>query len=183
MRLEQALHEIKSHEFAARLNVVSGMRSFFAAANREPAVMSLLNDMSESGEAREEVLGQIQDLSQLEIDRRYENPNDTPLAILLWLTGYAAHDFSRMAADLVDRAPQCWYAKKLARGILMPPKAATGHFQIGEDAIGPRFESGGSGDSLIILNPAAGLRRPRYYTGAQISGSDTSTLTISSTTS
>jgi hypothetical protein len=183
MSLEHVLHEIKSHEFAARLNVVSGMRSFYAAASREPAVLSLYKDMSESGEAREEVLGHLHDLSQLEIDRRYENPNDTALAILLWLTEYAAPDFSLMAANLVDRAPQCWYAKKLARRIQMPPKSATGHFQVGEGPVGPRFESGGSGDAIIILNPAAGLKRPRYYTGAQISGSDTSTLTISGTTS
>jgi hypothetical protein len=181
MSLEHALHEIKSHQFAARLNVVSSMPAFFTAASREPAVLSLYKDMGESGEAREEVLGQIQDLSQLEIDRRYENPNDTTLAVLLWLTEYAAHDFSPMAADLVDRAPQCWYAKKLARRILMPPKVGTGHFQVGEHPIGARFDSGGSGDTVITLNPAAGLKRPRYYTSAKISGSDTPTFSISET--
>lgn len=110
MSLTKVLQEIKSHEFAARLNVVSSMPSFFAAANKEPAVMSLCDDMIKSGEVREEVLGHIHDLSQLEIDRRYENPNDTALAILLWLTRYTAPDYSLMAADLVDRAPQCWYA-------------------------------------------------------------------------
>lgn len=183
MNLKQALGEIKTHEFAARLNVVSGTNQFFMTAKNELAVDSLYRDMINSGEAREEVLGYIHDLSQLEVDKRYENPNDTALAILLWLTDFAAPNFSRLAADLVDRAPQCWYAKKLARRILMPPKAATGHIQVGAGPIGARFESGGSGDRFFILNPAAKMQRPHYYTGAQISRPDTPTLTISGTTS
>lgn len=178
MGLTQALHEIKSHEFAARLNVVSGTRSFFAAANKEPAVMSLCEDMSKSGEAREEVLGHIHDLSQLAVDRRYENPNDAALAILLWLTRFTAPDYSQIAADLVDQAPQCWYAKKLARRILLPPPVASGNSPVSASLDLGRPECMSSVDVSIMMNLAANLKGLRYYTGAWPSSGDSSTLTI-----
>lgn len=179
MTLVPALQEIKSQQFAARLNVVSSMSLFFAAANKEPAVLSLYKDMGESGEAREEILGLIHDLSQLEIDRRYENPNNTALTILLWLTRFTAPDYSYMAADLVDRAPQCWYAKKLARRILLPPPVASGNSQISESPDLARPERMSSDDTSIIMNPAARLKGIRYYTGARLSSGESSTLTIS----
>jgi hypothetical protein len=178
MSVEQSLKEIKSHEFAARLNVVSSMASFFAAANKEPAVTSLYQDISESGEAREEVLGLIHDLCQIEIDRRYENPSDTALAVLLWLTVYAAPDYSYMAADLVDRASQCWYAKKLARRILQPSRVASGNSPGSDVPNVPRSQSVTSGDSLIIMNPGAKLVHPRYFRGAVPSSGDSSTSTL-----
>ena len=154
MTWEQALSEIESPDFAANMNVVSSMHAFFNTASKEPIVLEAYRHMLESGEAREAALGRIHDLSFLEVDRRYENPNDTPLAILLWLTQFAAPDYVDMAADLVDRAPQCWYAKKLARRLLVPPPVATGNSLVG--AYWSRQESAGpsSGDMTTTLNPA-----------------------------
>lgn len=153
MSTAESLKEIRSHEFAARLNVVSGTRSFFTAVGNEPVVASLLKDMGGSGEVREEVFGLIHDLSQLEIDRRYENPHDTALAVLLWMTMYAARDNARLAADLVYRTPQCWYAKKLAHKVLEPPMVASGNDWIGayrQELHTPR----GSSDYVVItVNP------------------------------
>jgi hypothetical protein len=177
MSLAQTIQEIKSHEFAARLSVVSGYDSFFRAAGKEPVVASLLKEMRGSGEVREEVLGYVHDLSQLEVDKRYENPNDTALAILLWLTDSTAPDYSLLAADLVDRTPQCWYAKKLARRILTPPKVAAGHVQVDESPSGPRFQGGSSEEAYIVLNLAAKLQRPHYLRAVRISSSDSSTNT------
>jgi len=153
MNWQEALSEIESYEFNARLNVVSSMPAFFRAATNEPAVLELYSCMPESGDVREEALGRIHDLSRLEVDRRYENPNDTPLAILLWLTWFAAPDYADIAADLVDRAPQCWYAKKLARRILVPPRVASGNSWAGEP---PAFHEAGYGIAGVItlnLNP------------------------------
>jgi hypothetical protein len=83
MTWHQALDEIQTQEFAAKLNVASGFRSFFRAASEEPAVATLFKAVLESGETREEVFGRILDLSSLDVDIRYENPNDTALAVLL----------------------------------------------------------------------------------------------------
>jgi hypothetical protein len=143
------------------------MPSFFAAAGKEPAVISLYKDMSQSGEAREEALGHIHDLAQQEIDPRYENPSDTALAILLWLTRFAAPDYSYMAANIVDRAPQCWYGKKLARRILLPPPVDSGDSLIGTIRRG--LEAGtNSGDAAVIMNPAARVKGLRHYRGASV---------------
>ena len=161
MSWEQALAEIESAEFAANMNVVSGMLAFFNTASKEPKVLEAYRHLLESGEAREAALGRIHDLSSLEVDRRYENPNDTSLAILLWLTHFAAPDYVGMAADLVDRAAQCWYAKKLARRILVPPPVGTGNFLVRGPR--PRHESAAesSGDMTITVNPAS--RNVRGY--------------------
>lgn len=125
---KRALAEIQSRELDHGLNVVSGFQAFFKSASREPSVRSLYSAMLVSGEVREAVLGQLHDLSALDIDRRYANPNDTAIAVLLWLTYFAAPEHQQVAADLVDRlAPQCWYAKKLARWVLAPPSATSGN--------------------------------------------------------
>lgn len=163
MNWEEALSEIESYEFNARLNVVSSMPAFFRAAAQEPAVLELYGRMPESGDVREEALGRIHDLSRLEVDRRYENPNDTPLAILLWLTWFAAPDFAGIAADIVDRAPQCWYAKKLARRILVPPSVASGNSWAGERPTSHESEYGIAGDITLTLNLVSPEVRHFHY--------------------
>lgn len=109
--------------------MVSGVRSFLRAAVTEPAVVTLYKAMVTVPKARKAVLEQIQSLSRLEVDRRYQNPNDTALAVLLLLTVFTDSDYGQIAADLVDRAPQCWYAKKIARRILNPPPIASDNLE------------------------------------------------------
>ena len=151
MNLNEALSIIESHEFAANLNVVGGTRPFFAAASREPAVIALRESIASSGFAMEEVLGHVSDLGTLEIDRRYENPNDTALAVLLWSLYFADANpgWACTAAEMVDRAPQCWYAKKLARRILLPPPVASGDSWSGEARSAPSNIASLSGDMVF----------------------------------
>lgn len=109
--------------------MVSGVRSFFRAAVSEPAVVTLYRAMVTVPKAQKAVLEQIQNLSRLEVDRRYQNPNDTALAVLLLLTIFTDSDYGLIAAELVDRAPQCWYAKKIARRILNPAPIASNNLE------------------------------------------------------
>lgn len=121
----RAISDIVGREFDIRLSVVSGVRSFLRAVVTEPAVITLYEAMIGIAQARRAVLEQIQHLSRLEVDRRYQNPNDTALAVLLLLVMFADARHLDIAADLVDHAPQCWYAKKIARRILNPPPVAS----------------------------------------------------------
>jgi hypothetical protein len=121
----RAISDIVSQEFDIRLNVVSDVRSFLRAAVTEPAVIKLYEAMVGIPRARKAVLEQIQHLSRLEVDRRYQNPNDTALAVFLLLVMFADPRYGEIAADVVDHAPQCWYAKKIARRILNPPPVAS----------------------------------------------------------
>ena len=132
-------------------------------------MLELYRNMINSGEVREEALGRIHDLSSLEIDRRFENPHDTSLAILLWLTHFSAPDYVGIAADLVDRAPQCWYAKKLARRILVPPPISTGNSWVEEPPL--THESAGiwSGDMVLTFNPAIGNVSHYYHRKPRLS--------------
>ena len=149
MSWKQALIEIESHQFDDNLSVVSGTRAFYRAAANEPAVTELYTNMLQFGNAREEVFGRIHDLTKLEIDRRFENPKDTSLAILLWLTNFAAPEFVEIMADLVDRAPNCWYAKKLAHRILVHIPTETDNISI-ETSQGAETSSKGSSIDISL---------------------------------
>ena len=122
MKCTEALTLIESPEFDARLSMYSSAKAFFRAMAADSVVVNLHRPIHESGELREEVLDRIYDLSALEIDPRYENPNDKSLAALLWLTYYTSSEFAKLAAHYTASAPNCWYANKLARSILFPPR-------------------------------------------------------------
>jgi hypothetical protein len=171
MTLEQLLQEIESHEFSARLNVASSMQALFANARKEPSVIALYQHMRKSGEACEEVLSVIQDLSHLAVDPRYENPHDTSLAVLLWLTSSAAPDYTYLSADLIDHAPQCWYSKKLARAILLPPPVATGDVWVGERPRRPEAASDYSGSIMMYMSPMARGAKGIYHESTSMSSS------------
>ena len=121
MNWQEAISHIESSELDASLNVVSGTDAFFKAADKESAVREARRRLSQSGELHEDVLNRIYELADLDVDPQYANPNDTALAVLLWLSYFTFPDYAHIAAGYVRRAPQCWYAKKLADRILNPP--------------------------------------------------------------
>ena len=130
MKWQEALARIESPQFAAYLNVVSSERAFFRAVAREPVVLDLYGQLQGSGELREEILGRISDLANQKIDMNYENPHDTALATLLWLTCYASPDFLELACLYTSSAPNCWYAHKLANRILVPTTVQSVDLQV-----------------------------------------------------
>ena len=121
MNWQEAISHIESSELDSSLNVVSGTDAFFKAADKEPAVREARRRLSQSGELHEDVLTRIYELADSDVDPQYANPNDTALAVLLWLSYFTFPDYAHIAAGYVRRAPQCWYARKLANRILNPP--------------------------------------------------------------
>ena len=122
MNWQEAIEEITGPAFSADLSVVSGTNAFFRAMKQQPAVREAQRLLLESGEAREEALGYIYSLAAMETDPDFLNPNDKPLAALLWMTTLADYH-AENAARWVDQAVGCWYAKELAQWILNPPPA------------------------------------------------------------
>ena len=177
MNWKQALAQIETHEFAAELNLASGTRGFFRAVARDPAVGVVREGMLRSGEACEEVLSRIYDLTKLDIDLRYENMNDVPLAVLLWLMYFASFN-SGLAAYYVDHAPQCWYAKKLARRILVPPKSGTSETNASQGGQQPWYAINDSIDSMISVNPGNPWEASWGYTVSSRYGSSTGAVQI-----
>ena len=161
MNWQEALGEICSVEFDVSLNVVSGTNSYFRAAAQHPAVQEAYRRMFESGDVREEVIGLIYDLAGEPADPQFENPNDTALAILLWLTNFTAPDVVESAATRIDQTPHCWYAKKLAQRILNPPPSLTANHLSSPEPEELRItgSSSGSTHSAITLT----LGPPRTF--------------------
>ena len=144
MKWQEAISEIESPQFNASLNATIGTNAFFKAICKDGTVQSAFSQLRKSGDLQEEVLGRLYELSELDIDREYANPNDTVLAVLLWLSCFAFSDHSlvQIAARYVDRAPQCWYAKKLAARILNPPPIKGGNESAMAMAYGSRLHWG-----------------------------------------
>lgn len=162
MRWEEALDEINSPEFRASLSVVSSADAFFKAVAQLPTVLNAQRLMLESGELREDALGRIYDLVAEETDPDFLNPNDKPLATLLWLTAFAAPDYAETAAEWTDRAPRCWYAKHLAHRILNPPLSITKDYKFGEKQDETRAGEMGSGSMRFAMRPLTETRL-RFY--------------------
>ena len=123
----EALDTVEGQEFDIRLNIASDYGTFFKAASREPAVRLLVSAMLTSGDAREEVLGRIDDLARLDVDPRYQHPYDTAMAILVWATYYTAPLQVNRAASAIEHTPRTWYSRKLASRIINPSPNGTGN--------------------------------------------------------
>ena len=123
----EALDTVEGQEFDIRLNIASDYGTFFKAASSEPAVRLLVSAMLTSGDAREEVLGRIDDLAHLDVDPRYQHPYDTAMAILVWATYFTAPLHAYRAASAIERTPRTWYSRKLASRIINPAPNGTGN--------------------------------------------------------
>ena len=153
MNWQDSLAFIESPELDADLNLASGTSSFFRRLGKEPVILETLRMMAESGEVCEEVLGRICDLSSQESDPDFENPNDTPLAVLLWLTYFTAPNFARAGAYFIQRAPRCWYARRLAEAIINPIKPASSYTRENFGTQGSLFHGDPSGaDNLNTVS-------------------------------
>ncbi len=152
MNRQEALDYIESIEFDATVSVVSSAKAFFRAVAGEPAVLELYRQAKESGEMRQEILDRIYALAAREINPNYENPNDTALAVLLWLTYYTAPELVRVAALYTALAPKCWYARKLVRRILTPPpvKSVTSRQGVHNQVFGLNQSSGKTAAYFLI---------------------------------
>ena len=158
MNWQEALAEIKSHDFDANLNVVSSISLFMNAARREPPVVVLYQAMQGSGVVSEEVLGHVYDLSAQDVDLNYENPGDTALAILLWLLSLGQVTYARIAAGRVSGAANCYYAWKVAQSILFPSSAPVtgGDMSMGQSDNMKRQISSGVGGTVVNVSQLSG---------------------------
>lgn len=118
MNVSEAIREFESHEFVARLSAASDLRTFLRAANQEPAVQSVLRELA-SVDAQGKVLERCIELGRESVDPRYQNPWDSALAVYLWLLQLTNNAAAQAAAEVVGQAPQLWWARVIARQILL----------------------------------------------------------------
>lgn len=174
MNWQEAQQRIHSPQFDAELNVVSGTNAFFRAVRNEPAVKFSLRLMKESGDLQEQVLDRLHDLAAQDTDPSYENPYDTPLAVLLWLTHYSGYDSSILGAQYVNLAPRCWYASKLAQHIINPPPSDSSGYAVNVDVASQFNPSSSSRDHSVTVVPSAAKVRVLSTPQIAVYWSDTS---------
>jgi hypothetical protein len=118
MNLREAREEIESADFAARVNVASGLSTLLEASKLEGAVVALWNEMI-SEEVTLRVLNRIRELAEESVDSRYRNPRDTALAVYLWLLVLRSPGLCDIGAETTLKAGQCFWSKHLARRHLL----------------------------------------------------------------
>ena len=176
MNWEETLACIESPRFDAELNFASGTRSFFSGVAEEPVVRGALRLMHESGGVLEAALDRIHDLATAEIDPIYQNPNDTALAVLLWLTYFTDQEWARVAANYVERAPRCWYANRMSQLIVNPTPTMSSNSQThpdSEDQISYRSSSPAENLNLMSSTPKLRLGANPSMRTAQRAGVET----------
>lgn len=119
--MASTLEEIESNEFAVRLGVASNFRTFLRAAQQEEAVWRVLRELYSQGGrlVLSQILQRVLELSNEQVDFRYENPWDTALTVYLWLLSLKDSEAAETAASAVSRALNCWWATKIARSVLL----------------------------------------------------------------
>ncbi len=157
--LAETLREVESHAFAARVNVASDLRTFFEAARREPAVEALTRDLGTTA-ARAAVAARAVELARQKVDPRYENPWDVALAMYLWLMSMSDLQLAGLMAEAVAWAPQCWWARKVARAV-SPERLTQSTSVTRQQEIAPLFQkSSDTEDVLLLANLLVETRGP-----------------------
>lgn len=116
MTLQEIMRLVEGHEFAARLNLASDMRTLLSIALQQDEIRRLI-ELLEKPEAQEEVLRRVVQISRQRIDPRYENPGDAALAVYVWVLNVRGSRLARLAADAAIEAPHCWWAEKIVQQV------------------------------------------------------------------
>ena len=166
MNWQQATVEIESVEFDVRLNVVSSFGLFLNAARVEPAVITLYQSMQESEQVSDAVLERICELSREEINIQHENTNDAAFTVYLWLLALCSKARATVGALCIAGAPNCFYAWKAARSVLLPSLAPmpAGDMAEGRNGNSKDPPPNGSGGWILRSCPLSDGTR-NFFTG------------------
>jgi hypothetical protein len=121
-KLNKAFEEIESNKVIVDLNTVSGFDNFLRAAETLESVNVILSEITDSNNCLV-LLKRIVKLSEELFDHRYENRCDVPLALYTWLLSIKNFTLGAIAAKIVEKVPNCWWASKTAKNILLGIKA------------------------------------------------------------
>jgi hypothetical protein len=131
--MNEMTHDIKlmfkyleSHEFSAEINVYSDLRSIEKGILSNQKVAALIKLCLENTiNALEEIFERISNLTNMSIDPRYESPWDAALAAYLIVLQSVDRYSALLAANIVSRAPQTWWAGKISNRLLTTEKDIT----------------------------------------------------------
>jgi hypothetical protein len=110
---QQLLTRIESPTISAMVNVVSGFKQFVRAIAALPETKQLVKQVRSEDDVRR-LIQRIIELSAATHDENYEHPNDTALAIYLWVLNVTQPAAARAVTPVVRECHGCWWAPRLA---------------------------------------------------------------------
>jgi hypothetical protein len=112
--LVELIAYIESQGFSARINLASGRNLLIRFLEMDEGVSALVDAIKESSEQALHVLARVEDLSRMKVNPRYENPNDTAMAVYSWALYQSWPDLGRIASIFASSAPGIWWAREIA---------------------------------------------------------------------
>jgi len=117
MNFKEAMREVESNKFAASLNVANDFRTFLEISESQDEIRTLRKALK-SRENQRTLFRRTLELAREAGDLRYENKWDVALAAYL-LAAYSEDvSLGKLVAEVVARAPRCWWTTTLAHRIL-----------------------------------------------------------------
>ena len=111
----EALREIDSPGFAARVNAASDLATFLRAISMEASVVELRRCLRAELANVDCLTRKMRHLRDVEFDTQYENPKDTALAVFGWALATERPQLVGLASDLLGSLRNSWWAASLAK--------------------------------------------------------------------
>ncbi|MBU0652976.1 MAG: hypothetical protein KKG96_08855 [Proteobacteria bacterium] len=116
--LNKIISRLKSDEFSVKINLASGFSTAVAIVYADASVAEAIRLCRENIQLVGILLNEIREICLRSVDPRYESPWDSLLAALLIIVKEADLLSVEFASSLVQRAPQIWWARRLATQML-----------------------------------------------------------------
>jgi hypothetical protein len=117
--IQEIMTKIESVEFSAVLGIASSFNVFSRMLYKQVPVKILMKKLQENThEIGWQVFQRIVELSQKEIDSRYENPWDTAIAAYLSTLSLINLELAQVASGFILEAKNCWWSTKLAKYLM-----------------------------------------------------------------
>ncbi len=161
--IDDLMQTVESHEFGSSLNAVSDYRAFLKSVLSDETVQNLRVSAA-LGDRRERLMIRVQELAELSVDSRYENPWDVALAVYTTVLHSENEVAGRMAALKAREAPSTWWAPRIVEEILETAKPVSGSGSVSDETEKAvwvtRFHTS-EGDALIQTSPIQNARVSR----------------------
>lgn len=106
--------EVESIEFETWANVASGVSAFVSAISRSPSVIALRERIRSDSAVADKLLTRMLHLKNLDIDSKYENPNDVAMATYGWVVANERPELAGELRILLGSLKNPWWSKYLA---------------------------------------------------------------------
>jgi hypothetical protein len=110
---------LESVEFDAKMQVLSGFKTFYSALENNEVIAGLVQALAGSEALQQQLFNRLVELSNVEFDQNYAHPHDVPIAAYL----YALEQVNpELVSPLLVTLEQYWlmpWTKRLAEHFLV----------------------------------------------------------------